>query len=60
MAPKPEPEAPPDLDDAAGDGGGASAAEKKLRRLYAQGNKRGAAAPAATGKTAKSVATRNR
>jgi len=60
MAPKPEPEAPPDLDDAGGDGGGTSSAEKKLRRLYAQGNKRGAA-PAATGKPgAKSVGTRNR
>ena len=59
--PKPEPEAPPDIDDAGGDGDAASAAEKKLRRLYAQGTKRGAA-PAATGKAAanKSVATRNR
>ena len=35
--PKPEPEAPPDIDDAGGDGGAASAAEKKLRRLYAHG-----------------------
>ena len=59
MAPKPEPEAPTDLDDAGGDSDGASAAEKKLRRLYAQGNKRGARARR-HGQDRESVGRRNR
>ena len=49
MAPKPEPEAPPDLEDAGGDGGGASAAEKRLRKLYASKH---AGAPGAAAKPA--------
>ncbi len=35
MAPKPEPEAPPDLDDSDGDSDGGAWSQKRLRRLFA-------------------------
>jgi len=50
MAPKPEPEAPPDIEDADGEGDGGAFAGKRLKRLFTHATRR-TATPAATPKT---------
>jgi hypothetical protein len=47
MAPKPEPEAPPDLDDADGDADGGAFSGKRLKRLFTHATRRTALPPTA-------------